>query len=234
MTRTLVTLLLGTVLTASLLTGCGSSGNGISSKSAHEILAASQTAATDATSVHVISNSTIKGAGGPFSMDIHLTHDGAHGRVTLFGVSFEVIRIGSTIYVKGSPAFDAHLSANTGLHLPPNTWLKGPAQNSQLAQLGELAELRGELTRILGVTGQLTKGPNITINGQPTITLKETVRLYTGLANIATTGQPYPIQIIKHGQETGRTTFTDWNQPVTLTPPANAIDISQLEHKQAG
>ena len=80
-------------------------------------------------------------------------------------------------------------------------------------------------------TLSLTKGPITTINGQKAIELKTKGKLYTGAIYIAATGTPYPIEIVKHGRETGQTTFTGWNQPVTLSAPAGAVELSQLEHK---
>ena len=49
-----------------------------------------------------------------------------------------------------------------------------------------------------------------------------------GTLYVATTGKPYPIEIVKSGSDGGRVEFDRFNQPVTLTPPANAIDVSKL------
>jgi hypothetical protein len=43
-------------------------------------------------------------------------------------------------------------------------------------------------------------------------------------------GRAYPLLMRKTGQETGETKFTDWNKPVAVDPPANAVELSQLEH----
>ncbi len=84
------------------------------------------------------------------------------------------------------------------------------------------------LSLLLRGAGPLTKGATTTIGGQQAIELKETGTPYTGSIYIATAGKPYPILIVKHGQETGQTTFSGWNQPITLSAPANAIELSKL------
>jgi hypothetical protein len=212
------------LLIALVLTGCGgSSGNGIASKSASEILAASRAAAESATSVHVAG----KSAQGPLSLTLNLdlASDGGRGQVSLLGLSFELIRVGNTLYAKGNPAFYTRLSATTGLHLPQGGWLKAPASGGKLAQLASFTDLGGELARLLSSSGPVTKGAASTVNGQQAIELKESAKLFSGSLFIATSGKPYPIQLVKRGRETGQTTFSGWNVPVSLTAPANAIAI---------
>jgi hypothetical protein len=46
---------------------------------------------------------------------------------------------------------------------------------------------------------------------------------------VATSGKPYPLQIAKGGSESGTITFSDWNKPVTITAPSNAVDLSELK-----
>ncbi len=215
-------LVLVLVVVLVVLAGCGgSSGNGVASKSASEILEASRTAAKSASSVRVMSRS----AQGPLvvSVDLELASNGGRARVSLLGVSFEAIRIAETLYVKGSPSFDARLAASTGVHVPPGTWVKGPAGSAHLSQLRSFTDA-SELELLLSAVNPV-KGASTTINGQPAIELKESGKLYSGALYIATTGQPYPIKSVKHGRETSQTTFTDWNQPITITAPTNTTTI---------
>ncbi len=215
---TLVTLSL-----AVFVAGCGgSSSNGVASKSATEILAASKAAATSATSVHVVS----KASQGPLVLtsDLELASNGGRAQISLLGLSFEVLRIGDTLYAKGNPAFYKRLGG-AAAKVPAGTWLKAPASGVQLAQLAAFADLRGELGRLVTSSVPVVKGVSTTVNGQPVIELKQTAKLYSGALFIATTGKPYPVQLVKHGRETGQTTFSGWNEPVTLSAPANAVAI---------
>jgi hypothetical protein len=209
------------------LAGCGSSsGNGVASKSPSEILAASQAAAQSATSVHVAG----KSAQGPLSitLNLDLASNGGRASVSVLGLAFELIRVGNTLYLKGSPAFYKRLGV--AAHVPQGTWLKAPANlgrrtGGQMAQLAAFTDLSGELKRLLSSSGPKIKGATTTVNGQKAIELKESGKLFSGSLYIATTGKPYPIKLVKRGQETGQTTFSHWNAPVLLTAPPNAIAV---------
>jgi hypothetical protein len=229
MTRSLS--LLATVL-ALLLVGCGSSDNGVVSKPAAQILAATRAAAQGASAVHVVASSKLTD-GGSFKLDANLAKDRAHAQVSLFGITFEVIRDGDTLYVKGNQVFTARLGAVLGVKIPSNTWLKGPAKGP-LAQTGSFTEIEEELPVMLSGSGPISKGAKTKIDGQPAIALKETRKLYTGTLYVATTGQPYPLKLTKIGRETGQTTFTGWDDPVTVSPPAKSVDISQLQSIKKG
>jgi hypothetical protein len=205
------------------LAGCGgSSDNAVASKSATEILAAAKHAAESATSVHVESQAE-QGAL-KLTLSLELTSNGGRGDISLLGSSFEVIRTGDTLYLKGDPVFYQRLGINPK-RIPRNTWIKTPATNSQFAQLTSFTDLPGEVGRLLTSANPVTKGATTTANGQKTIELKQTGKLYTGAIYIATTGKPYPLQITRTGRETGHTTLTNWNQPVSLSAPSKTISI---------
>jgi hypothetical protein len=79
--------------------------------------------------------------------------------------------------------------------------------------------------RLLTSANPVTKGTTTTANGQKAIELKQTGQLYAGKIYIATMGKPFPLEIAKTGRETGHTTFTNWNQPVSLSVPSKTISI---------
>ncbi len=219
------------------LAGCGSSSNsgpsanGVAAKSPSEILATSTAAAQAASSVRVADSA---GAGpAALTLNLQLTGDGGRARVSLLGLAFEEIRIANTLYVKGSPAFYSRLARvehlRSPLRVPRGTWLKAPA-NGRLAQLAAFTR-RSELALILRATGTLSEGAASTVDGQKVIELKEAAKLFTGSLFIASTGQPYPIEIVKRGKESGQITFSGWDRPVTLTAPANAVELTGLERR---
>jgi hypothetical protein len=208
------------------LAGCGSAGNGIASKTPGEILAASRAAATSASSVHVAS----KASEGRLAVTINaqLASDGGRVQVSVLGVAYEVIRIGQTVYLKGSPIVYRRLGI--AAKLPRGTWLSGPV-SGPLGGLAAFTDLSRELNRILPARNDvLAKGASTTLDGQHALELKVTAKLFKGILYIPTTGKPYPIELTKHGRETGQSTFSEWNKPATLNPPANTINLDQLEH----
>jgi hypothetical protein len=221
--RTAISPTLALAVALAGLAGCGSStDNGVSSKNASEILAAAKAAAQSATAVHVESLAA-QGAL-KLKQNLELTSNGGRGEISLLGSSFEVIRIGNTLYLKGNPGFYQRLGINP-TRVPQNSWIKTPANNSQFGGLAAFTDLRGEVGRLLSTAKPVTKGTATTTNGQKTVELKQAGQLYTGKIYIATTGKPYPVQITKTGRETGHTTLTDWNQPVSLSAPSSTISI---------
>ena len=210
------------------LAGCGgsSSGNGVASKSAEEIVSASKTAADSASSVHV-SGSIVTG-GTPVTLDLTLAAGkGATGELSESGLSFKLIMMGNTVYISGSPAFYRHLGGTAAAQLLAGKWLKASATSGEFASFGSLANMRNLIDSTLASHGTLSKGSTTTVGGQSAIAVTDSTK--GGTLYVATNGQPYPLEIRKTGSESGKITFDRWNQPVTITPPANSVDLSELK-----
>lgn len=229
------------------LSGCGSS-ESLDTKSAAAILAASRAAAQKASTVHVHSQfyatAILRGKKRtdkpktklvPTStIELQLAGErGGRARVAYLGRESEAIRIGNTLYVKSGPQFYERLEQRTHAHVPPGTWVKTTANGSETSQFAAFTEPGGELTLLLAKPiVSLTKGPTTTVKGQKAIELRTKGKLYTGAIYIAASGTPYPIEIVRHGQEPGTITFTRWSDPVTVAAPADALQLSSLEQHQ--
>ncbi len=212
------------------LAACGgsssqSTSNGVDAKAPAAILAASKQAADAANSVHVAGS--IAATGAPTTFDVHLVKgQGGSGSLSVNGLSFDLIRIGSTIYVKGSPAFYRKYGG-AAAQLLQGKWLKSSATTGSFASIGPFTELPAFLDNLLTPpAGQaLTKGPTATVAGQKTVALRDAMG---GTLSVATVGQPYPVQIAKGGTAGGTITFDQWNSAVPLTAPAGAVDLNAL------
>jgi hypothetical protein len=218
---------LGIVLIATALAGCGSSssGNGLAAKTPTEILAATKAAADAATSVHV-SGSVVAGTV-PITLDMDLiTGKGARGRLSESGLSFDLIEVGGSVYIKGSSAFYSHVGGSAAAQLLQGKWLKAPTASSEFASLASLTDLRQLVDSTVSNRGTLVKGATTTVNGQKALSLTDTSK--GGTLYVATTGKPYPVEVTKSGSSGGRMAFDRWNESVTVAAPANSIDISQL------
>lgn len=228
-TSPLLAALIALVLAA--IAGCGSSssGNGVASKTAPEILAATKAAADGASAAHVAG--ALSSGGSPITLNLDLVAGhGGRGQISEGGLAFELIVIDGTVYIKGSPAFYSHFGGAAAAQLFQGKWLKAPTTSGELASLASLTNLGHLLDQALSGHGALTKGPTTTISGQPVVELRGTSR--DGSLYVATSGQPYPIEIVRRGSETGRVSFTGWNKPVPLSAPSGAIDLSQLQHSR--
>jgi hypothetical protein len=216
------------VLALATLVGCGgssSSGSGLASKSPSEIVAAAQTAADSASSVHV-AGSIVNGHT-PITLDMELASGtGGRGRLSENGVSFELIEVGGYVYIKGSQAFYSHVAGAAAAQLLQGKWLKASASNRTFASLTSLTDLRKLLDSTLASHGALTKGATSTVEGQQAVAIKDATR--GGTLYVATTGTPYPLRLAKGGNSGGEIAFNRWNKPVTLKAPANAVDLGQL------
>jgi hypothetical protein len=219
-------LLLGLVLLAAAIAGCGSSdGNGIAKKTPAQIIEGAKILAAKATSVHV-SGSLVSG-GSPITLDMYLlANKGGRGKLSENGLSFELIQIHGTVFIKGSPAFYRHVAGATAAQLLQGRWLKAPANTGNLASLGSLTNLRQLLDATLAAHGPLVKGAITTVDGHKVLAVTDTSQ--GGTLYVAATGPPYPIAVTKTGAGAGRIVFDHWDGPVSVTAPANVIDITQL------
>jgi hypothetical protein len=220
-------LLLSLVLTATLA-GCGSSstGNGVASKTPAEIVAAAQAAADGASSVHI--SGTIVSAEAPISLDMELlAGKGGRGRIAQSGLSLELIQVGDTIYIDGSNAFYRHIGGPAAAQLFQGKWLKAPAATGEFAPLAALTDQRRLMGSALATRGALRNAGVTTVNGQQAVAVDDVSE--GGTLYVATTGKPYPIEVVKDGGKGGTVVFDRWNEPVTLVAPADAIDITKLQ-----
>jgi hypothetical protein len=223
----IVTLL--AVVAGAAVAGCGgssTSSNGLESKSPEQILAATKAAASKAASVHVAGS--IINEKKPISLDMELVAGkGAKGHLTLEGLGFDIIEVERAFYMKGSKAFYEKVAGPSAAQLLQGKWLKVPTTGGEFASLAQLTNLSRLIDATLGKHGTLAKGATSSVGGQKAVAITDTTR--GGTLYVATTGPAYPLQISKSGTDAGKVTFDRWNQPVTLTAPAGAINIDQLQ-----
>ncbi len=209
--------------------------NGIEDKTAAEILDAALAAANAATSV------TVKGAvaqsGQEVKLDLQVGQEAAQGSITAQGAQIEIKVLAGKTYFKlsgesfakiagqdDSPAVAKAISALLG-----DKWLVAPDQQSagQLGSLGQFGQKDELLKGILTPDGNATVKGTGEVNGQPVVLLESTNG--TSTLAIATTGDPYPLQLKGgEGADGGQINFSDWNAPVNVTAPTDVLDIGQL------
>jgi len=219
------------------IAGCGSSsssGNGVASKSAEEIVTEAKTAADSASSVHVAGS--VNSSGSPVSLDLNLASGkGVTGQISQNGSTFKIVIDGGTAYISGSDAFYRKLGGSAAAQLLAGKWLKISTSTPEFASFGSLTNMRKLLDTVLVGHGTLEKGPThptTTIGGRPAIAVNDTTR--GGTLYVATTGKAYPLQISKSGSEAGKIMFDKWDEPVTITPPSSSVNLSELKSLAGG
>ncbi len=225
-TRTLPALALAL---APALAGCASSspaGNGVASNSPTRIVARATAAATAAESVHVAGS--ILSEGKPISLNMELDAEkGGKGRLTLGNLSVDVVNVDRAVYLKAGPAFYSRFVGPAAARVLQAKWLRGSSVSGPLASFTSLTEVRKLLSSTLAGHGALARGATTTIDGEPAVGVTDTAG--GGTLYVASTGTPYPLEIVKRGADAGRLVFDGWNQPVALAVPPSPLDIHQLQ-----
>lgn len=222
---------LSLVLAAVLLAGCGSGhpkaqSNGEASKPPNQVLANAKAAATSASSVHVTGG--IVSGGTPIKLDLSMVRDkGAKGSMSTNGLSFNLVRIGDTLYIKGTDEFYKHFAGAAVAQLLHGKWLKASATQGQLKSLAPLTSIGALFAGISANHGKLENKGATAFQGQRVVEIRDTSdnsKLF-----VAATGKPYPVAIVGGKKNaSGTVSFGDWNANVSLAAPPNALDISQL------
>jgi hypothetical protein len=205
--------------------------NGISALSAKAILAAVARAGAHATSVHVHGTFPMDGKKG--TLDLHIGAQEAQGTMTAPAkgslVPVEIVVAGGKFYLK-SPELWRAMGGATMAQLIGDRWAF--MSNSQPAGFKEFTTISGLMTSLLKPTGPVKRGQQSVIDGQPVIALKDSDG---SVMYVATTGEPLPVRMVpppskaKPGEYVD---FTEWNASLTITPPADAIDIAKLKQHQ--
>jgi hypothetical protein len=169
-------------------------------------------------------------------LDLSLASDkGATGQVSQNGSTFRIIIDAGTAYISGSDAFYRKLGGSAAAQLLAGKWLKVSTSTPEFASFSSLTNMRKLLDTVLVGHGKLEKGPThptTTIGGRQAVAVKDTTR--GGTLYVATTGKPYPLQISKTGSEAGTIRFDRWDEPVTITPPASSVNLSELKSLVGG
>jgi hypothetical protein len=212
---------------AAALAACGSSGpsdNGVAAKTPGAILSAASNAVANVNAVHV--SGALASGSSQTTLDLSLVSGkGGRGSLSQGGVSFQLVALNRQLYINGSPSFWQQFGGAAAAQKLSGKWLKAPA-TGQFASLAMLVDARALFSQLLSNHGKLTKGKTTTVRGHKVIAVTDSAR--GGTLFVATTGQPYPIEIVRNGSPGGRVDFDRFNQPVTLSAPPNAIDVSQL------
>ena len=214
------------LLVALAVSACGgSSGNGVASKAPSAIVTSALAAIDNAKSAHI--SGRVVSASLPITLNLDLVSGkGGTGSMSEGGLGFKIRVLNNEVYINGSPAFWTHFGGSAAAVVFQGKWLKAPA-TGRFAALAQLTDLHALLGSVLSTHGALTKIGTATVDGQSAVGVRDATN--GGTLYVATTGQSYPLEIRKAGAGGGHITLGKFNEPVTLTAPANAIDISRFK-----
>lgn len=214
---------------APALAGCASSapaGNGVGSKPPARIVAIATAAGTAAASVHVAGS--ILSAGEPISLNMELDAEkGGQGQVTLGTLSIDLVNVDRAVYVKAGSAFYSRFAGPAAARVLQGKWLRGSNVSGPLASFTSLTDLRKLLSGTLAGHGALSRTATATVNGQKAVGVTDAAG--GGTLYVASTGTPYPLEIVKRGAGAGKLVFDRWNQPVSLAVPPDPVNLDRLQ-----
>lgn len=212
------------VLVVAALAGCGgSSSNGEAKKPAAQVVADARQAADEAKLVHVTGTGVDNGT--PLKLDLWLGNDRGKGRLEERGAGFDVVRVGGTLYVRGSNAFLKRFAGAAAAALLHDRWLKAPATKGPLAAVAPLTDKQQFVQAALEQHGTLDNKGEAERDGQKVVRIADTTQ--GGTLYVAAEGTPYPVALAG-GAEQGDVTFSGWNADEPIAAPKGALDLSKL------
>ncbi len=211
------------VVVAAVVSACGgSSPSGLAAEPASYILAAAKAAGVAASSVKLTATADVSGTQESYALQ---EEDPSHYEESeaRAGQRFTKLRLGEDVYVIGNPAFLAAQGASPARQTQFNDkWLMGT-----VAPISAPPGLRMVMDSLLNPQGPITKGATSTVDGQSVVAVFDAK--VEGTLYVATKGTPYPVELTRRSPSvTSRIKFSDWNQPLALTPPASYHSLSLL------
>jgi hypothetical protein len=217
------------VIVASLavlaLAGCGSGSktNGEEKKTAEQVVADAQAAAKSASIVHVVGSGTDNGQ--PLKLDLWVGDGKGKGHLEEGGLAFDIVRVGNTVYVKGSAAFWKQFGGDAAAALLHDRWVKAPTTRDQVKSIVGLTDKSQFFSSILGQHGKIENKGIVDYQDAKVVEVRDTTQ--GGSLYVASTGTAYPVAV-KGGKNQGDIAFSGWNADVAVVAPKNAVDLSSF------
>ena len=176
----------------------------------------SREAANGLKSVHAAG--TINSGNQHIAIDMQLVGGvGGRGKISVNGLSFQLVGINHYAYMQATPAVWRHAGAPAAAaQRLRGKWLRTPA-TGQFASFARLTDIHQLFGQLLTERGQkLNRGAVSTVAGRRVVALDGGSG---GTLYVASTGKPYPVELFKGGSDGGRVDFDRFNQAVKLSPP---------------
>jgi len=172
-----------------------------------------------ASSVHFTGR--MKDSGSTLTMDATLVNGkGCEGGMTEGKGFFKLKLIDTTLWLEADRAFWTANGGNdpTFLAKVSNKWIKTSKSSDLGSPLSDLCNLNKLLFQDAGDPSGMQKSSTSTVNGQPMLQLKDLGDSAT--MEVSETADPRLLSMTDPSSSDGGTfTFTDYNAPVSLTPP---------------
>ena len=204
--------------------------NGIASLSGSEILAKANAAAKAATSVTVV-GTVPQGGSDSVSIDMAIGKDVADGTITVKNVTVQIRLTGGKTYINAPAALFNKMGGDAGKvagGVLGGKWFEVPSTGSVADSFKGLENIANKDTLFSSLLSA-SKSPTVkgtdTVLGQPAVILTGP---NGGTLAVATTGEPYPLQVKAKEGSAGSVDFKDWNVPVDVQAPTDLVDLNAI------
>ncbi|MFJ6101463.1 hypothetical protein ACIQHY_10740 [Streptomyces sp. NPDC092359] len=200
--------------------------NGVGRLSATEIEGKARDAADTAKAVRL--SGTLVSKGGTFKLNMRLRKDGAAGSVTTKNSTFELLRVGDTLFLKAAADFWSHDTSAGGSPSKTDSeaadklddkFVKVPQGDPSYNQLRGFTDMGLLLAGLTGLHGEKVKGDRDQIGGIRTIKVKGGGDGEGGTLDVALDGAPYPLRFARGGGA-GVVVLSEWNKNFPLAEPS--------------
>jgi hypothetical protein len=201
--------------------------NGVADATPSTIIADARAAIEAASTVHV--SGAMINSGARVSVDMEMVKGkGGYGTFTATRAgqpaTYRLIILGTTLYLEGDRSFwELEGTSSTDATVLQGRWVKESAEHGDNAVLASILTARTFFAGALALHGPLTKLSTTTALGAPVVPVTNAKR--TGIIYVATTGEPYPVEITVPGTKGGTLDVDRIDQSASLIAPANAITV---------
>lgn len=234
-----VTGVVGIVVVATTVVGCGSSG-GLSGKTAAQVLALANAAATAKRSVHLASTTSVAGQSQTSIYDVSTsqgiqTLSGSTGSSTVIVVNGVAYQKGDAAFLQKAEGFPASAASELA-----GRWISFKPGDNGYQQISSGDTLSSALTEATP-TGTLTLLKPTSVDGQAAVGVTGGLAADAAQSGVTGTEVLYvaedaphlPIQVVLHVTQAGQpgsatVTFSHWGESVNETAPTAAVPISAL------
>lgn len=198
-----------------------------------KVLAATRGATSMRVAGHVVE------AGSKTEIDVALNTRGeCAGSVSVQGKGTgEIIKTSELLFYKADAAFWrsqapkrlAKKQVDSMVALVADRWIRVKTSDPRAGKMASVCDL-DKLMRSFKVNPLARKGEPTTVNGQTTLPVTTPAKGGLETWYVATQGKPYLLKATKDGDKPTEISMSAFNQPVSLTPPADKdiVDLSKL------
>ncbi|MFG2963860.1 MULTISPECIES: hypothetical protein [unclassified Streptomyces] len=219
--RTPRAVLVTAVCALAVLTGCSedpdAGTNGVGKLSADVIQSKTRAAATSVATVRMAG--TVVTSGRTYELDMRLNADGGTGSVTSKGATFQLVRVGKTLYLQADAGFWNHAdgSDTAAAGKLDGKYVKVPRSDPAYKKFSGFTDKDVLLSGLLTLHGSLATDGHHEQSGTPTIRITGD-KGSGGTLDVSLHGKPYPLRL-ERGGGAGTLTFSDWGKDFSVAEP---------------